>query len=159
MASGIALSTAGITVNYAFETTAGTRPEVDYVEIPDIQSIPDFDPPPNNIDVTTLAELEWMQYIGGLKDTGGSISFGALNTNLFQEKWAEMVDDYETAKAAGLQMWIMILIPDLDKAFYFAGEPAGLGLAAAAVNAALTCNGNITPTRVAGYAAKGTVKP
>lgn len=155
---GIALNTAGILLKYAVEATAGTRPTTGYtVTSPDVTGIPDLDPAPNSIDVTTLAETEWMQYIPGLKDPGGAITFSALNTNAMHTDWDEtLVEAAETAKAAGKRTWFEIEIPGLTKAFYFAGEPAKLGLAAAEVNAALTINCNITPTQIVGWAAKPT---
>ena len=35
--SAIAMSTAGVTVNYAVEATAGTRPTTGYIKIPSIK--------------------------------------------------------------------------------------------------------------------------
>lgn len=41
---GIALSTIGIKVSYAVETTAGTRPTADYTHIPDLKVYPVIQP-------------------------------------------------------------------------------------------------------------------
>ena len=40
---GIAITTAGITVGYAVETTAKTRPTTGYKLIPDLKEIPDME--------------------------------------------------------------------------------------------------------------------
>ena len=153
---GIALSTAGITLGYAIETVAGTRPTTGYIIIPDLQSVPDFDPAPNNIDVTTLAETEYMQYIPGLKDPGGAMSFGFRNTELLQTEWRTLVDDAETGRLAGFETWFEVKVPELSNSFWFSGEPSNLGLAAASVNSALTINGNITASKIVGWGAKST---
>jgi hypothetical protein len=153
---GIALSTAGVTVGYAVESTAGTRPTTDYALIPDVRSTPDLNPEPQTLDVTTLAETEWMQYIPGLKDVGGSLAFGCLNTNAFQTAWASLVAAAETAAASDKATWFEIRVPGLTNSFYFAGSPTPLGLAAMEVNAAVEIDANITPSKVAGWATKST---
>ena len=62
------LSTAGMTLQYAVETSAGTRPTTGYIKIPEVKSMPSFNPSPNPIDSTTLEETEYMTYVQGLKD-------------------------------------------------------------------------------------------
>ena len=46
---GVALNTAGVTVGYAVEASAGTRPTTNYIEIPDIKEVPEMNPEPENI--------------------------------------------------------------------------------------------------------------
>ncbi len=53
------LSTAGVLLKYACETTAGTRPTTGYTQIPNIKSIPDFNPEPESLEVTDLSDTEW----------------------------------------------------------------------------------------------------
>ena len=43
---GVAINTAGVTVGYAVEATAGTRPTSGYTVIPDIKSVPELNPSP-----------------------------------------------------------------------------------------------------------------
>lgn len=57
------LSTAGMTLQYAVETSAGTRPTTGYTKIPEVKSMPSFNPSPNTIDSTTLEETEYMTYV------------------------------------------------------------------------------------------------
>ena len=45
------ISTAGISVSYAVETTAGTKPST-FTNIPNIKSTPDFNPEPGALEVT-----------------------------------------------------------------------------------------------------------
>ena len=56
--AGIQLSTAGVTLWYAAEATAGTRPTTGYEKISEIKSIPELNPEPDNLETTTLEETE-----------------------------------------------------------------------------------------------------
>ncbi len=100
------LSTAGITLQYAVEETSGTRPTTGYKIIPNIKSIPDFNPEPNTIDVTDLSETEFMRYIPALKDVGSSIGFGANHTEAFQTAWDALVAEFATARDTNLSMLV-----------------------------------------------------
>ena len=51
------LSTAGMTLQYCVEETASTRPTTGYTKIPEVKSMPSFNPSPNTIDSTTLEDL------------------------------------------------------------------------------------------------------
>lgn len=148
----IALSTAGITVGYAVESTAGTRPTTGYTKISGIKSISDLNPEPNQLDCTPLEELEYKQYIPGLKDVGGVVTFTANNTNAFQTAWATLVSSASTASASDKATWFEISVPQLDKAFYFAGTPSALGLSAIEVDSVLDINAYVTPNKVEGWA-------
>ena len=75
--AGIQLSTAGVTLLYAAEATAGTRPTTGYEKISEIKSIPELNPEPDNLETTTLEETERKTYVPGLKDIGGALSFTA----------------------------------------------------------------------------------
>ena len=72
----IDLSTAGVTLKYAVETTAGTRPITGYTKFSGLKSTPSLNPQPEAIDATTLDETEYKVYVEGLKDLGGSLEFG-----------------------------------------------------------------------------------
>jgi hypothetical protein len=52
------ISTAGISVSYAVEATAGTKPDT-FTTIPNIKSTPDFNPEPSTLEVTDLSDLVW----------------------------------------------------------------------------------------------------
>lgn len=151
-------STVGMKVFYSVETTAGTRPTAAsaYTQIPGIKEIPGLGEEATAIDVTPLEELNFMQYVAGLKDTGGNIAFVANNTNAFQTAWSTLVDAYQTGVAADKNTWFCITHPNLENAFYFTGEPVNLGLSAASVNEALNANANVVAGEVTGWAAKPT---
>lgn len=152
----IDLSTAGVTLQYAVETTAGTRPTTGYTSLTGIKAIPDINPEPGSLETTTLDALEWRTYIPGLKDPGGALSFTANNTEEFQGEWADLVEAAETGTKTNLSTWFAIVIPGLTKAFYFAGDPSPLGLSAIEVDAVLEISPYITPTQVHGWDTKPT---
>lgn len=152
----IDLSTAGVTVQYAAETTAGTKPTTGYTKIPGIKAIPDLNPEPSGLDTTTLEAEEWKTYIQGLKDPGGAIQFTANNTEEFQTAWATLVEAYNTAIAADKEIWFAVVIPGLTKSFYFSGKPSDLGLSAIEVDAVLEIQPYITPHKIGGWSTKPT---
>ena len=51
-------STAGMYLCYAVETSKGVRPTSGYTIIPEIKTMPSFNPSPETIDSTTLLETE-----------------------------------------------------------------------------------------------------
>ena len=91
------LSTAGMTLQYAVETSAGTRPTTGYTKIPEVKSMPSFNPSPNTIDSTTLEETEYMTYVQGLKDLGGALEYGANLTEDLIDAWDTLMGAYDTA--------------------------------------------------------------
>lgn len=152
----IDLNTAGVTVQYAAETTAGTKPTTGYTKIPGIKAIPDLNPEPSGLDTTTLEAEEWKTYIQGLKDPGGAIQFTANNTEEFQTAWTTLVEAYNTAIAADKEVWFAVVIPGLTKSFYFSGKPSDLGLSAIEVDAVLEIQPYITPHKIGGWDTKPT---
>lgn len=150
------LSTAGILVKYAVETTSGTRPTTGYTTLPNIKAIPDLNPEPSSLDVTDLSDIEWKRYIPGLKDPGGSVAFTANNTEEFITAWAKLVSAAETGKESEFATWFEIFVPGLTNSFYFAGMPSDLGLSAAEVDSVLSIEAYVAPNQIAGWAAKST---
>ena len=153
---GIALSTAGVTVGYAVEATAGTRPTTGYKVIPDIKEVPEMNPEPETLESTTLAETEYKTYIEGLKDLGGALSFLANYTTELETVWGELVEAYQTAKATSKAVWFEVKHPQLEKSVFFTGQPSAMGLPAMSVNAILETNLYITPTNAPAWETKTT---
>ena len=143
---GIALSTAGVTLGYATETTAGTRPTTGFTLIPDIKEIPEMNPEPESLETTTLAATEFKTYVEGLKDLGGALSFLANYTTELETVWSALVTAYNTAKASGKAIWFEVKHPQLTKSVFFTGQPSAMGLPAMSVNSILETNLYITPT-------------
>lgn len=147
------ISTANTKFLYCAESVAGTRPTSGYIRVHNCRSIPDFNTEPNQLDTTTLDNIEWMSSTPGLKDLGGAKAFGFLNNSETRTEWAALMAAYETAKASGLAMWFCILAPD-ESAFYFTGEPSPLGFGGAEVNAVMEVSGYITVSHVEGFTTK-----
>ena len=143
---GIALSTIGIKVSYAVETTAGTRPTANYKHIPDLKSIPSINPAPNTADTTTFDNLEYTSYVQLLKDIGGALEITANFTQELFEIWDAMVDEYEAAIKDSKELWICFDIPGFDKSAFITVQPARMGIPEASANALLETTVFITPT-------------
>lgn len=150
----IDLSTAGVQLLYAAETTAGTRPTTGYTRIRGIKSTPSLNPAPDTLETTTLDELEYKTYIDGLKDLGGALEFTFNLTEELITTWGNLMTAYTTAKAAGKAMWFEILVPGLTNAFFFTGNPSEMGLPETEVNSVLEITNYITPTNAPAKFAK-----
>ena len=142
----INLSTAGIKLLYAVETTAGTRPTSGYTRIYGIKSTPSLNPAPDTLETTTLDETEYKTYIDGLKDLGGSLEFTFNLTETLITTWETLMNAYEAGKLTNKATWFCIVVPGLSKAFYFTGNPSEMGLPETEVNAVLEITNYITPT-------------
>jgi hypothetical protein len=143
---GIALSTIGIKTSYAIETTAGTRPEQGYKRIPDLKSMPSFNPAPNTADATTFDNTEYTSYIGLLKDIGGALEITANFTQELFDTWEEMVTAYEAAIEEDKRLWFCFDIPGFEKSVFITVEPSRMGIPEASTNALLETVVYITPT-------------
>lgn len=152
----IELSSAGVTVQWAVETEAGVMPTSGYTKINGIKSTPDLNPETDSLEVTDLSDTEWKRYIGGLKDVGGDLAFGANNSEQFQEDWNNLYETYQTSAASGLGMWFAIVIPGLSKAFYISVVPQPLGLSAIEVSSVLEIDAYASPKKIAGWLTKPT---
>lgn len=150
------ISTAGIIVAYAFETTANTRPTAGWTHIPGIKSIPSLNEQPNMIDTSTLDELTTRVGVPGLKGLPTGTNFTASWTDVLIKQWADVMSKYETAKSSGKQMWITVVVPGITDAFYFSAIPSALDLPAVGVEAAAEIDIYITPTSERTMAAKPT---
>ena len=149
------IATSGIKVKYAIEAVAGTRPTSSYTEIPDITSIPEYNPQPSNLQVTNLSDTKFHRYIPGLQDPGGAMGFSANDTTALHTTWDTMVSAAATARAADKQLWIEYAIPGRDSMYYTA-IPTELGFGGAEVDAVLTTTCYLTPNSEPVWAAAST---
>lgn len=139
------VSTAGMYLCYAVETTAGTRPTEGYKIIPEIKSMPSFNPAPETIDSTTLLETEWRTYVDGLKDPGGALEYGANMTDDLEDIWDAMCTAYEEASKESKQMWFATVHPKLKNCRYYPGKPSSIGINEASVGDMAETTLYITP--------------
>lgn len=145
------ISTAGITVGYAVETTAGTRPTTGYTDIPNIKNISEVNPEPSTYEVTDLSDTVWKRYIQGLKDPGGAIAFTANFTSAFKTAWESCVSAAETGFSSSKACWFEVVVPNFGS-FYFAGMPSELGLPAIDTDAVFEGDVYVTPNQIEGWA-------
>lgn len=157
MASAINLSTAGVSLVYAVETTAGTRPTSGYTKLTGLKSTPSLNPAPETLESTTLDELEFKTYVKGLRDLGGSLEFTFNLTQNLVNEWDALITAYEGAKASNKATWFAVVIPGLTKAFFFTGEPSAMGVPETSVNSILEITNYITPTNAPTSASKPTI--
>lgn len=139
------VSSAGMFLAYAPEATAGTRPTTGFLVVPEVKSMPSFNPAPNQIDSTTLLETEYMTYVQGLKDLGGALEYTANLTDDLMDFWSDLLEAKETANAAGKAIWFAVVHPKLKYATFFTGDPAPIGFNEASVNAMAETTLYITP--------------
>lgn len=142
---GIALTSIGIKISYATEVTKGTRPTAGYTVLPDLKSIPDFNPQPNTADATTFDNLEYTSYVKLLKDIGGALEFNANLTQDLYDAWSVMITARNNL-ADGRQMWYCVDIPKFDKSIFFTGDPSEMGIPSAEANSLLETSVYIVPT-------------
>lgn len=149
-------STAGMLLAYAVEATAGTRPTTGYTKIPEVKSMPSFNPAPETIQSTTLEETEYHTYVEGLKDLGGALEFGANLTADLITAW-EACNTAHDALTEGKAMWFAVVHPKLEKAVFFQGDPSPLGLNEATVGSMAETTLYITPNSAPEWQSKPTI--
>lgn len=149
-------STAGMRLYYVVEATAGTRPSTGLTKIPEVKSIPSFNPRPDTIESTTLEETEFKTYVEGLKDLGGALEFGANLTEDLITAW-DTCNSAHDALTGGKAMWFYIVHDGLAKSVAFKGDPAPIGLNESAVNSMLETTLYITPNSAPEWVTKPTI--
>lgn len=151
-----ALTTAGMTLQWAVEQTKGTRPTTGYKIVPDLKSLPAINSSREAIDSTTLQETEYKTSVAGLKEAPGSAEFTANLTEALITAWDEVMEAYETASADGKAVWFTHVIPDLPESTYYIGEPDEMGTPGGEVGAILEISMFITVNNAPAKYAKPT---
>lgn len=152
-----AVSTAGMIVKYAAETTAGTRPTTGYTEIPGVKALPALGDEVNTLQSTPLSATKNHTYIAGLADPGGAIQLTVNDYPAFRTAWEAFVSAADNLNE-GLQMWIEYAYPEgsgLDS-FYFPAMPHALGFGGAEVDSVLENIANLLPSGDFEFAAAST---
>lgn len=124
------VTTAGMYLCWAAETTAGERPTTGYTVFPEIKSMPDLNQEPNAINSTTLLETEYETSEPGLKSVG-TLTYGANMTDELEEIVEGVIEAQETAAAAGKRIWFAEVNPKLKKASFLAGKLSNINFAEA----------------------------
>jgi len=141
-----AVSTAGMLVKYAVESTAGTRPTTGYTTIPGVKAIPAIFNDPNMLQSTPLSATKNHTYIEGLNDSGGAIQLTVNDYSAFRAAWNACVAAFD-ALTDDKTMWFEIAYQDGSdlESFYFPAQPLPLGFGGADVDAVLENNLNLAP--------------
>lgn len=120
--SGVAgISTVGVKVGYAVETTAGTKP-AKFKQLHRINATDDIGIDTETIDASAL-EDEVDKEIAGRGSTGGTFNVTVNLTNETVKEWETLISEYKTGKAAGKAVWYEEYYPALDKAYFTKIEP------------------------------------
>lgn len=143
------ISTAGISIGYAVETTAGTKPSV-FTAIPNVKTIGEFNPEPSTLEVTDLSDTEWKRYIPGLKDPGGAIALTVNMTKAFLTAWAALVSAAETGLASDKATWFQVEVDNVG-VFEFAGMPSDAGLPGIETDSVFEGDVYIVPNQIDGW--------
>lgn len=142
-----AIISAGMTVKYAVETTAGTRPTTGYTEIPGCKSLPSFGDSPNALQTTPLSATKNHTYALGLRDSGGAMAITVNDYPAFRTAYAAVMTAYD-GLASGKAMWFEFCYPEASgmDSLFFTGQPCDLGFGGAEVDAVLENTISIVPT-------------
>ncbi len=133
------LLSAGTTVKYCVETTAGTRPTSGYTILKGVKEIASYNDAPNTLQTTDLLAYPNHTYIRALNSGNGVLSVTANDYKTFRDSWADLMSDYETGKPSGKALWIEYAYPadsGMDS-YYYTAEPAELGFGGATVDSVL----------------------
>ena len=125
------ISTAGIMIFYAPESTAGTRPSTGYkqkatgatLNIADyVTGIGGLGADYDMYDVTPLSETERHRFIKGLQNNDGSIELSANINPTSRADWGKIVAEY-AALTGGKALWFEFILPGDTEAIFVRGEP------------------------------------
>lgn len=151
--TAIYMSTAGMLLGYAVETTSGEKPTSGFKIIQGATSLGEISSEKEQIEVTPLSATEYKEYVGGLADPGGTWEVGFNESNVLHTTWKQVIEDYKTGIAENKRMWFEAYHPQHEEAFYIVGEPNILGFGGAEVSSAFANTGRITINQVFGWGA------
>ena len=116
------MSTLGMRLLYAVETTAGEKP-TSFTELTRINNIGGIAIDVETIDASAISD-KTTRTVAGRGDTGGDFAVTVNVTDDTITEWTNLINAYKTAKASGLQTWFEVYHPDITKgAFFIVAEP------------------------------------
>lgn len=125
------ISSAGVKILYAPESSAGVRPTSGYKEkatagtmnIADyVTGISGLGADYDMYDVTPLAETARHRFIKGLQNNDGSIEMNANINPTSRDDWGKIVSEY-AALTDGKMLWFQFVLPGDTEGFYVRAEP------------------------------------
>lgn len=155
VASMAGMSTLGVTLGYGTETTKGTKPS-SFSRLDRINAIGGITITPATIDASSLEDFV-TRSVAGRADSGEQISITVNYTDETAAEWVQLIADYK-ALTGGKQMWFQTQHPQLNKAFFFIGQPPQeIPQPEMAQNELLTVEFPITIVEYKGYDTKVTI--
>lgn len=119
------ISTLGVKVGYAQESTAGSRPQTGYVQLTRINSIGEISLDSEAIDASALEDYI-TRYVEGRANASETIEIVINRTNETITEWETLLSA-DSALTGGKATWLEIINPDLTKAdFIRVGLPTKL---------------------------------
>lgn len=115
------ISTLGVTFGYGVETTAGEKPS-SFTQLHRINAIGGITVTPATIDVSALEDVV-TKTVAGRGDTGGTWPVTVNHTPETEAEWAALITAYQTAKAAGKNMWFETIVPGFSNGFFVVAQP------------------------------------
>lgn len=125
------ISSAGVLIYYAPETTLDTCPSTGFkqkatgasLNIADyVTGISGLGADYDMYDVTPLSETERHRFIKGLQNNDGSISLNANINPTSRGDWGKIVTEY-TALTGGKALWFEFILPGDTDGFFIRAEP------------------------------------
>lgn len=114
------VSSLGIRLGYAAETTAGTKP-TSFIWLERANSIGGIALSTEQIDASAL-EDEISRYISGRQDTGGTWNVTFNLSDEVIDQLEDMIDAYKSL-TGGKRMWFEVWSPYLTRAFFVIAQP------------------------------------
>ena len=74
------------------------------------------------IDASALEDTA-TKYVAGRADTGGDWTVTVNFTDEKVAQWEDLIDDYNTAQASGLNIWFEVCLPNQSDAFFVIAQP------------------------------------
>lgn len=117
------VSTLGMKLGYAIETTPGTAP-TEYLWLQRANTIGGIDLTTETIDASAIEDaIE--RAIAGRQGTGGEWTFSFNLTNETRPIYQKMLDDSNAALVENKRTWFTVWSPKLDYAFFIVAQPGG----------------------------------
>lgn len=128
MAKNIPLTSIGLKIGWAVETTAGERPTEGYKRIHGLYSTPDLNIAPSTADATSFDDTLFTRKIDLLPEIPDTMDYGVRYGKQFKKDWDALCDAYDTAKKSGKEIWFVEDVPDdgdaeFENAYFYTGKP------------------------------------
>lgn len=129
------LTSLGVRLAFALESTAGTKPQGSggtgtgpvkgaWYQVLRVNSIGGVSVDPEQIDVSAIVD-KLTRYKPGRGDSGGTFTIGINVNNATINQWRDIIGLYtdNDNRTAGRRMWWEVTHPDLEQAFFIVAAP------------------------------------